>query len=84
MMMKRQTCLAAMLLPLAFGLSGCGDPASYETAPVEVTTARGIVTCQLYTHDRVLWDRAIDRPETMTVKDADDICVAEGYRVAGR
>ena len=83
-MTKCQICLAATMLPLAFALSGCMSPADYETAPVEVTTSRGVVTCQLYTHDRVLWDRAIDRPETMTVKDADDICVAEGYRVAGR
>ena len=64
-------------------LSGCISPEDYETAPVEVSTAQGIVTCQLYMHDRVIWDRAIHRPETMSVATADAVCVAEGKRRAG-
>ena len=65
-------------------LSGCMTPESFETAPVQVATAQGVVTCQLYRRDRVLWDRAIHRPETMSVNTADEICRAEGQRqVAG-
>lgn len=66
-----------------FVLSACMDPESYETPPVQVTTDSGLVTCQLYTRKRVLWDRAIHRPEGMTVKAADAICVKEGKRRAG-
>ena len=65
-------------------LCGCISPEDYETAPVEVSTAQGIVTCQLYKHDRVIWDRAIHRPETMSVAAADAVCVAEGKRRAGQ
>ncbi|MEL7256683.1 MAG: hypothetical protein AAFN80_02425 [Pseudomonadota bacterium] len=62
-------------------LAGCApDPRSFETTPVQVKTAKGIVTCQLYTKERVLWDRAIDRPNNMTVREADDVCRAEGIR----
>ena len=65
-------------------LSGCISPEDYETTPVEVSTPQGIVTCQLYLHDRVIWDRAIHRPETMSVAAADAACVAEGKRRAGQ
>ena len=65
-------------------LSGCISPEDFETTPVEVSTAQGIVTCQLYKHDRVIWDRAIHRPETMSVATADAVCVAEGKRRAGQ
>ena len=62
-------------------LAGCSvDPQSFETAPVSVQTPKGVVVCQLYTRERVLWDRAIDRPDTMTVREADNICRAEGTR----
>ncbi len=62
-------------------LSGCSiDPQNYETTPVQLKTAKGIVTCQLYTKERVLWDRAIDRPNNMSVREADNICRAEGER----
>lgn len=58
--------------------AGCTDPRDFETPPVTVQTAKGPVTCQLYTKKIVLWDRAIDRPDTMSVREADDICQAEG------
>lgn len=62
-------------------LAGCAtDPRSFETTPVDVKTPQGVVTCQLYTKERVLWDRAIDRPDNMTVREADDVCRAEGVR----
>jgi hypothetical protein len=51
---------------------------------VKVSTPQGVVTCQLYKHDRVIWDRAISRPETMSVATADAVCVAEGKRRAGQ
>lgn len=61
--------------------TGCAiDPRNFETEPVDVATSRGIVTCQLYTKESVVWDRAIDRPDDMSVQEADDICRAEGSR----
>ncbi|TRW98646.1 hypothetical protein FNJ84_03560 [Paracoccus sp. M683] len=56
------------------------DPRDYETTPVVVETAAGPVTCQLYTKERVIWDRAIARPNNMDVKTADNICLQEGQR----
>lgn len=69
-------------LLLAVGLlAGCSaDPRSYETAPVQLETTKGIVTCQLYTRERVLWDRSINRPDNMSVEEADETCRAEGFR----
>ncbi|MEX0348632.1 MAG: hypothetical protein AB3N15_04335 [Paracoccaceae bacterium] len=62
-------------------LSGCvPSPENYETTPVQVQSAKGIVTCQLYSKDLVVWDRAIDRPNNMGVQEADDICREEGRR----
>lgn len=73
--------VAATLILSAFAVAGCApSPANYETAPVQVQTAQGVVTCQLYTPERVLWDRAIDRPNSMSVQDGDAVCRAEGER----
>lgn len=64
-------------------MSGCAlSPKNYESEPVDIQTPSGIVTCQLYTTDLVVWDRAIQRPETMSVTAADDICIEEGERRA--
>lgn len=71
----------------ALALTGCVgglDPRKYETPPVEVATEAGVVTCQLYTLDQVLWDRAIDIPAGMTIADGDRICKAEGLRLLER
>ncbi|TMV08542.1 hypothetical protein FGK63_05285 [Ruegeria sediminis] len=65
-------------------VSGCAPtPESLETEPVQVQTSKGVVTCQLYTHSRVLWDRAIDRPNNMSVKEGDEVCRNEGRRRLG-
>jgi len=69
-----------VLILTVTGLAACASPESYETEPVKVDTPIGVVTCQLYTRDLVVWDRAIDRPETMTVSTADAICVNEGQQ----
>jgi len=63
-------------------LAGCGgiDPRDFETEPVELQTAKGTVTCQLYTPQRVVWDRAIDWPRSMNAREADAVCQAEGQR----
>ena len=74
---------AGIAVCLVTVLSGCLDPESLETAPVQVSTAQGVVTCKLYRRDRVLWDRAIHRPDAMSVATADQICQAEGQRIAG-
>ncbi len=70
-----------VLAVAVMALSACSiDPSDYETDPVQVESAKGTVTCQLYTKRIVRWDRSIDRPATMSVKEADDICMAEGLR----
>ncbi len=72
----------ALIAPIAvvLGLSACATPENYETTPVVVETAQGAVTCQLYTKNLTTWDRSINRPATMSVKDADAACLAEGQR----
>lgn len=71
--------LPTALIVSAVGISGCvPSPTHYETTPVQVQTAKGVVTCQLYTPERVLWDRAIDRPNSMSVEEGDAVCRAEG------
>ncbi len=71
----------ALAVLAAIALSGCvGDPAGYESDPVTVSTSGGNVVCQLYTKRVVRWDRAIDRPNGMSVQDADAICLQEGER----
>lgn len=74
--MIRLSAFAAALLTAACVPS----PEEFETTPVIVQTAKGPVTCQLYSPDYVVWDRAIDRPGSMSVKEGDDICKAEGTR----
>ena len=62
-------------------LAGCvASPEFYATEPVQIQTPGGIVTCQLYTESRVIWDRSVARPETMTVQQADNYCRGEGQR----
>lgn len=72
--------------PLAVGLlSGCvASPEAYETPPVDLETPKGVVTCQLYTDEIVLWDRAIRWPRAMSAEAADALCKKEGNRRAGK
>ncbi|GLK65423.1 hypothetical protein F8A10_08390 [Paracoccus kondratievae] len=72
-----------ILLPISalLLLTACSiDPKDYESQPVTVQTAAGPVVCQLYTKNIVRWDRAITRPDNMSVETADQICVNEGLR----
>lgn len=79
MTVKTVTIASAVLLLAACAL----DPRDYETTPVVVETAAGPVTCQLYTKEQVIWDRAIARPESMDVATADNLCRQEGVREKG-
>ncbi len=67
-------------------LSACiPTPEELETTPVKVQTPKGVVTCQLYRPDRVIWDRAIDYPAAkMSVPEADNYCKQEGLRRLNR
>ncbi len=71
-----------LFLPLVAGLAGCiPSPEDLESTPVKVQTSQGVVTCQLYRPDRVIWDRAIDFPaDKMSVPEADAYCKQEGQR----
>lgn len=70
------------IVVLALGvaaLAAC-TPQQFESEPVTVNSAQGPVTCQLYTRNMLDWDRSIDRPATMSVAAADQICLEEGKR----
>ena len=73
--------LVGLFLVVGFLLSGCINPAQYETEPVVLKTKRGPVVCQLYTKERVDWDRAIQWPRGIDQKAADKLCLAEGLRI---
>lgn len=79
-----------MIRKLAFAtfgvaiLSACSiDPKDWEMEPVTVDTPQGPVVCQLYSENIVRWDRAIDRPEDMSVETADAYCHNEGMKQKG-
>ena len=56
------------------------NPKDYESPPVTVKTPKGPVVCQLYTKEIVEWDRSIHRPASMSVDEADAVCLEEGRR----
>ena len=63
-------------------LSACNiTPEQYETQPVLAASPAGPVTCQIYTHEQVTWDRSINRPNSMSVTTADNLCRQEGHRI---
>ncbi len=64
----------------ALTVGACTSPEDFESDPVTVETSQGPVTCQLYTRTSTTWDRAIDRPDAMSVSTADRICKNEGNR----
>jgi len=60
-------------------LTACApNPVDFESSPVVLQTSEGPVTCQLYRADMVVWDRAIDRPDTMSVETGDNLCKQAG------
>lgn len=69
-----------ILAVAGLSLSACVSVKNYESPPVKVSTAQGEVTCQLYTKERLDWDRSISRPETMSAETADIFCKNEGLR----
>lgn len=79
--MTKKFKIAGMLVS-ALVLAGCvGTPEQFATAPVEVETSKGIVVCQLYTPEIVLWDRSIGRPDSMSSYEADGICRERGASI---
>jgi len=71
----------AILLIASLGLTGCISPEQFESEPVVLKSKQGPVVCQLYTEERVDWDRAIQWPSKMDSKVADEMCLAEGIRL---
>lgn len=61
-------------------VAGCAGMEN-ETEPVQVNTAKGVVTCQLYLPEVVMLDESIAHPSGMSLEEADDICRQEGVRV---
>ena len=83
-MSKLHLTIAAASAVIVTGCVGGIDKASYATDPVQVQTEQGVVTCQLYRHDRVIWDEAIDFPKSMSLQQADAVCQDEGFRRLGK
>lgn len=67
-----------LALTALIALAACDVKENYETDPVTVSTKDGAVSCQLYTPNVVLWDRALSRPAAMSDADANRQCRAEG------
>lgn len=61
-------------------MAGCVSKTAYESNPVQIETPKGMVTCQLYTRDRVQWDESIAVPAGMTKAEGDAYCIQEGHR----
>lgn len=68
------------ITPIVLMTTACIDRSFFESDPVQIRTSQGIVTCQLYTDNRIDWDEAIGRPETMTDAQAQAVCIAEGKK----
>lgn len=61
-------------------MAGCVSKTAFESNPVQIKTPKGMVTCQLYTRDRIQWDESIAVPAGMTKEEGDSYCVQEGHR----
>lgn len=73
---------AALAVVAVTTVSACAiSPKDYESPPVLAESAMGPVTCQIYTHSQVTWDRSITRPAQMDAETADNLCRAEGKRI---
>ena len=64
-----------------FTITGCANKKEHETTPIRLKTPEGLVVCQLYALDLIMWDTSITRPKSMSKETADKICVAEGARL---
>ena len=63
-------------------LSACVNVNDFETDPIMVKTEAGDVWCQLYTHQKVMFDKSISYPDSLTRQQADSICISKGEEVA--
>ncbi len=71
-----------LVIIAATTLSACAiTPEQFESAPVLADSPAGPVTCQIYTHEQVTWDRSINRPASLSVATADSLCRQEGARI---
>jgi len=64
-----------------FIITGCANKKEHETTPIRLNTPEGLVVCQLYALDLIMWDTSITRPKSMSKETADKICIAEGVRL---
>ena len=64
-----------------FTITGCANKKEHETTPIRLKTPEGLVVCQLYALDLIMWDTSITRPKSMSKEMADKICIAEGARL---
>ena len=50
--------------------------------PIRLNTPEGLVVCQLYSLDLIMWDTSITRPKSISKETADKICIAEGAPIS--
>lgn len=67
-----------VLLVAAVGTLSACSPQQFETAPAEVMTEAGPVTCQFYSPRIVMWDKPTAYPQGMTMDEAVSVCRQEG------
>lgn len=63
-----------------FAISAAVFLSACASAPINLQTPKGTVTCQNYLDDILLWDRAISHPSGMTKAEADFMCRDAGAK----
>ena len=64
-----------------FIITGCANKKEHETTPIRLSTPEGLVVCQLYSLDLIMWDTSITWPKSISKETADKIRIAEGARL---
>ena len=64
-----------------FTITGCANKKEHETTPIRLNTPEGLVVCQLYSLDLIMWDTSITRPKSISKETTDTICIAEVARL---
>ena len=64
-----------------FIITRCANKKEHEMTPIRLNTPEGLVVCQLYALDLVMWDTSITRPKSTSKETADKIFIAECARL---
>ena len=64
-----------------FIITDCTNKKEHETTPIRLNTPEGLLVCQLYALDFIMWDTSITRLKSMIKETANKICISEGARL---